>query len=151
MKDDLPLDLPKFSSCSQQISSIHQSFPRQNLKITNSPKFSPPQFYAIRYFLHKSFELKASSTNCCVGFNTNNNVGFNTLLYNNLITAKALTKLLHSKIFWCMALLGNKFIFSSYSFLYCQNMWYAEPKQLGAVKKGAAKQSKINAIIEYDW
>ena len=30
-------------------------------------------------------------------------------------------------------------------------MLYAKQKQLLVVKKGAAKQSRINAITEYDW
>ena len=28
---------------------------------------------------------------------------------------------------------------------------YSQAKQLGAVKKGTAKQSRINVITEYDW
>ena len=28
---------------------------------------------------------------------------------------------------------------------------YAKQKQLGAIKKGTAKQSRINAITEFDW
>ena len=30
-------------------------------------------------------------------------------------------------------------------------MWYAKQKQLGAVNKGAVKQSRMNAITEFDW
>ena len=30
-------------------------------------------------------------------------------------------------------------------------MWYAKQKQLEGIKKGATKQSRINAITEFDW
>ena len=39
-------------------------------------------------------------------------------------------------------------------FINCFNLFYniyAKQKQLVAVKKGAAKQSRINAITEFDW
>ena len=34
--------------------------------------------------LQKSFELKVFNKNCCVGFDTNNSVGFNILLSSDL-------------------------------------------------------------------
>ena len=40
---------------------------------------------------------------------------------------------------------------SNITFVHAKVYIYAKLKSLGAVKKGAAKQGRINAITEFDW